>query len=152
MKSFIISLLLISCAVLVNGQESSTYDSRLGYSETFTEYVGTSTDILKVGDSTWTYTVLKESAKPLKYDVFLKFDATGGTNNVVNITVFGKKTLDQPSWTSLKTASWTSGADTTKTITESTTAQQYRYYKVEVKGANDTLLASIVKFFIKFWE
>jgi hypothetical protein len=152
MKKFIFSLILIACAFIANAQESATYDMNLGYSETWYKYIGVSTDVLKVGDSTWSYTVYKDSRLPLKYDTYLYLDSTGGTKNLVTVTLLAKKWLDQASWSTLKTATWTNGHDTTIVFTESSTAGQYQYYKLNILGANDTFLASIKKFYIKFWE
>jgi hypothetical protein len=152
MKNFIVALILLSCALSVSAQESSTYDKTLGYSETYLEFTGSSTDVLKVGDSTWCYTVWKKSVRPLKYDVYMDLDSTGGTKNMMTITLLGKKWLDQAAWTTLKTQRYTLGRDTTFTFTESSTAGQYQFYKVNVVGDNDTFLMSIKKLFMKFWE
>ena len=50
------------------------------------------------------------------------------------------------------TVSWSGASDTIIIMTESTTAKQYQYYQVDIKGADNTLLASIKELFSKFWE
>ena len=152
MKKLLLFISLLFCVLFVSAQNSTTYDDHLGYSATYAKYTGGSTDKLLVGDSTWSYTVWKDAVRPLRYDTYLYLDSTGGTSNHVTVTLLGKKWLDQASWTTLKTATWTGGHDTTIVLTESTTSGQYQYYKLNILGANDTFLASITKFYIKFWE
>ena len=152
MKNFIFSMILLACAFITNAQESTTYDDHLGYSATYAKFTGGTTDVLKVADSIWSYTIWKDAVRPLKYDTFLELDSTGGTKNNVTVTLLGKKWLDQAAWTTLKTATWVNGHDTTIVFTESSTAGQYQYYKLNIQGANDTFLVSIKKFFAKFWE
>jgi hypothetical protein len=152
---FLLSLVTVLLASYqpLSAQEKTTYDNAMGYGDYRHEWKNESAvNTFKVGDSTWTYTIFKNTAKPLKYDLFMKLDSTGGTSNVITFKLQGKKFIDSPTWTDLKTFYWTSGKDTTKTISEATTAQAYQLYKLSATGANDTFLAKILLYAIKFWE
>lgn len=159
MKKLLIALIVGFCALTVGAQNanrsntSTEVDATVPYN--LARWIWTMkvpVNSLSVADSTWTYTVYKESKNAVKYDVFIVCDSIGGTKNNVKIIVQGKKFLQQPSWTDLKTVWWTTGKDTTKTITESTTAQQYPYYRVFVQGVDNTFLARFTYLGIKFWE
>jgi hypothetical protein len=152
MKKIILIALLGLFSLMSFGQAVGTYDKKMDYTVSWSQYVGTSTDVLTVADSTWSYTIFKNSYKPLKYDVYLKLDRTGGTNNVVHVYLKAKKWDEQAAWTTLKTVNWTGASDTVIVLTESSTAGQYKYYKLDMVGANNTLLASILDYFIIFWE
>jgi predicted ester cyclase len=155
MKKILISFIVIACAFAVNAQEVSPFDAELKYNEyqyTWPNSASTvTTQTLTVTDSIWYFTVKKLSAKPLKFDAYLDFDSTGGTANIVTVKIQGKK-FNETAWVDLKQATWLGGKDTTKVLTELTTAGQYQYYRAYIIGANNTFLATIKKFIIKFWE
>lgn len=152
MKKFILILALGIISLVTFGQEAGTYDKKLDYTVSWSRNVGSSTDILTTTDSLWSYTYFKNSYKPLKYDVYLSLDKTGGTKNVVHVYLKAKKWNEEAAWTTLKTVNWTGTADTVIILTESSTAGQYQYYKIDMVGANNTMLVSILDWFIKFWE
>ena len=158
MKTFKILLVLILGAFMlstftVSAQESATYDSKLDYSQYINTWTKTGTaNTLTTTDTIWYFTVYKSATKPLKYDAFISLDSVGGTKNNVLIKLQAKKFVESPSWTDLKTVYWTTGRDTTKTITENTTAQQYQVYRIYVQGLSHTFLAKIPFYAIKFWE
>ena len=152
MKKFILILALGIISLVTFGQETGTYDKKLDYTVSWSRNVGSSTDLLTTTDSLWSYTYFKNSYKPLKYDVYLSLDKTGGTANVVHVYLKAKKWNEDAAWTTLKTVNWTGTADTVIVLTESSTAGQYQYYKIDMVGANNTILVSILDWFIKFWE
>lgn len=156
MKNLIFLFALILFAASVTAQESATYDSYLNYSQYKNDWPGVgkvnTVNTLTTTDTTWTFTVFKDASKPLKYDAFLRLDSIGGTKNNVTIKLQAKKFIDSPTWTDLKTVYWTSGTDTTKTITESTTAGQYSVYRLWAQGADNTFIARFLYYAIKFWE
>lgn len=152
MKKFILILALGIISLVTFGQETGTYDKKLDYTVSWSRNVGSSTDILTTTDSLWSYTYFKNSYKPLKYDVYLSLDKTGGTTNVVHVYLKAKKWNEEADWTTLKTVNWTGTADTVIVLTESSTAGQYQYYKIDMVGADNTILVSILDWFIKFWE
>ena len=152
MKKLIVLIIFALSFFAIQAQESATYDGVLAYNESYLEYEGVATDILTTTDTLWYYTVLKRSFLPLKYDVYLNLDVTGGSTNSVTVTLVAKKWLDQAAWTTLKTVTWTGGADTTIVLTESSTAGQYQYYKVNCLGANNTMLYHINYLYYKFWN
>lgn len=134
------------------GQEAGTYDKKLDYTVSWAKYDGTTADVITTTDTLWSYTYFKNSYKPLKYDVYLNLDKTGGTTNVVNVYFKAKKWSEQVAWDTLKTVSWSGSADTVIVMTESSTSKQYQYFQVDIVGADNTLLASIKELFAKFWE
>ena len=159
MKKILIILAVTFCALQMSAQNanrsntSEKYDATISYGQSGYVYSQkVPVNSLTVADSTWTYTVYNASKAPVKFDFFLNCDSVGGTKNNVKIIVQGKKFLQQPSWTDLKTTWWTTGKDTTKTITESTTAQQYMYFRLFIQGVDNTFLARFPLLAIKFWE
>lgn len=102
---------------MVNAQESSTYDVTVGYTETWKSYLPTTVPYATTTtDSVWYYTFLKESSKPLIYDVKLKLDSISGTYKRTTVILQGKK-FASDSYTNIATKYWTTGADTTITFT-----------------------------------
>lgn len=159
MKKLFFILIVASCAFALNAQDknianSLAVDYTLTYDQYRYDYTTTSAtaNSFTTTDSLWSFTFHKQSAKPLKFDVFVVLDSVGGTSNQVNVKVQGKKALDQTSWTDLKTLYWTSGVDTTKLLTEASTAQQYPYFRVYLEGQDNTFIAKVTKLIVKFWE
>lgn len=131
------SILILACALFAQGysQEASDYDYKIGYSGTWLTYsMPTGTNATTATDSTWFYTVLKETDMPLRYDIKLICDSVSGTHKTVPIVLKGKKFLSD-SWTTLQTVYWVTGVDTVKTFTQATPGQ-YRYYQVYTRSNN----------------
>lgn len=153
MKKVII-LLLLSICTFAFGQRSSTVDKELSYTTSWMAFTGTNntTHAINAKDSTWTYTILKNSYKPVKYDIYMSLDSISGTKDSVTVIFQAKKWIDDASWVGLDTATWVAGGDTIINFNQTTTAQQYQYFRMYVAGSDNTFIARIAKFFIKFWE
>jgi len=139
------------CFLMANAQKSSTADSPLGYDQTFYQFT-TTANATTATDSTWYYTILKESKGPLKYDIMIHLDSIGGTGKRTVVTLQGKVWTDQVAWTSITTKAWTLKHDTTVNLSETSTAKQYRYWQVLVKSDNKGFIFKVDKLYFKFWE
>jgi len=153
MKNLIIFIMLF-VGVYAYGQNSATADKVLGYDVSWYKFDETMTtdDNINATDSVWTYTIYKNSYLPVKYDVRVSMDSISGAPETVVITLQAKKWLEDASWTTLNTATWTNGSDTIIAFKEDTLARQYQYFKLNVAGANNTFVAKIKQFFTKFWN
>ena len=151
MKKTAFLLVMLFAGLGLSAQESTTQDQSLSYNLSFAEFRSTA-NATSATDSVWSYTFLKESYKPLKFSITISVDSISGAVKKQNFTVYGRANLADP-WVSITSASWWSGRDTTKQIVESSTARQYRYYKVEAKTATTkSFVYKVTYLFIKFWE
>lgn len=150
MKKLLFIILAIFSCVVIFSQESSVADKYLGYEQTWFTYNGLS-NALTATDSVWYFTVQKESNHRLFYDFKVDLDSVGGTAQVVPVVIQGKKFLSD-SFTPLDTITWTAGADTTIYFSESTTAQQYRYYRTYIRSELKGFLIKITELSGKLWE
>lgn len=151
MKKLFVIISLLFAFIGIQAQESSTYDNYLGYDQTWFTYAQPATSYANTAtDSIWYYTVLKESKMPLRYDVKVRLDSTGGTYKTVPIILQGKK-FDSDSYTNLTTVYWVTGADTVKTFTQATPGQ-YRYYRLYIKANAKGFIFKIPELSFKFWE
>jgi hypothetical protein len=138
--------------ISLSAQQSGTFDTKIKYAESYSLLTGPSAAILTTGDSSYTYTFYKESLKPLKYDVYVSLDSTGGTYDTTTVITWKAKKFSENSWSTLKTVTWYNGSDTTFTMTESSTAQQYNYYQLSVAGNSDSPIVKLLLLYVKFWE
>jgi hypothetical protein len=144
--------MLLFCAAAFS-QESSKYDYKIPYAETSVTWpaVSQTTNATTATDSVWFYTIYKESSMPVKYDFKVSCDSVGGTYKRVPIVLKAKKFLSDD-WTTVTTVAWTTGKDTVKTFTQSTTAQQYQYWQIYIKSDSKGFIFKIPELSAKFWE
>lgn len=150
----ILFLLIAIIGLTVNSfaQEATTYDKYVGYTESWFSYFPLSTDRVHTAtDSIWYYTCLKESYWPVKYDMKVKLHKVSGTTRVVPVILKAKK-FDSDAWTTVTTVYWVTGADTTKTFTQSSTYQQYRYWQIYMKANLKGMVSTVPELSMKFWD
>lgn len=143
---------ILAILFLVNNiaQESAYEDTHLNYGKTWFSYISTS-NATTATDSIWYYTTRKESMKPLKYDIKIVLDSIGGTAVSVPVVLQAKKFLSD-SFTPLDTITWADGGDTTIVWNETSTAQQYRYWRVYIQCATSGFIFGVDELSQKFWE
>jgi hypothetical protein len=170
-KLFILISLLFAC-IAMQAQESATQDYSIPYAQTWGQYAPTTVpNATTATDSVWYYTFLKESMKPLLYDIKLRLDSSGGTAKRTTI-ILQTKTWASDTYTDLETKYWVTGADTTITFTnvavstisgtfeaDSTmvfTSNQApkisRYWRVLVRNDTKGFIVKIPEFSILFKE
>lgn len=136
MKKAFLLIAFLASIVLANAQESSTYDYKIDYAGTWNTYFMPSTSYANtLTDSTWYYTVLKESDAGLRYQIKVSLDSIGGVKKKVAVVLKAKQ-WDSDSYTTVTTTYWWNGRDTTILFTQTSTAQYYRYFQVFVQGVN----------------
>jgi hypothetical protein len=146
----ILGMMLFSAASFA--QKSSTYDKAMSYTDTwFTYTMPTGTNATTTTDSTWTYTVWKESDQGVKYDFKLKLDSIGGTKQRTPVVLKAKKNLSD-SWTTVTTVIWLNGNDTTVLFTQTSTAQYYRYWQIGLVTARKNFIYRVTELTEKYWK
>lgn len=172
MKKILIFICLMFAFIGIQAQESSTYDQKIAYDNTWGTYgpsvVPYSTTLT---DSTWYFTFLKESYRPLTYKVLLRLDSVGGTAKRTTV-ILQTKDLASEIYTDLSTKYWVLGSDTTITFTNlvtpifsgtfaadstmSFTSNQipltYRYWRVLVRNDTKGFITKVPEFSIQFKE
>ena len=148
-KLFFISLLLC-VGLMANAQESTDYDFKLDYDGTWwtwpkhntsvsvIPYVGTDTD------STWYYTVLKESQDSVVYSVKVRTDSISGTAAIVSFYL-QEKQLYSDTYSNIDTVTWSTGVDTTFYFTQSSPTRN-RYVRTLAIGSADGFLWKILEY------
>jgi hypothetical protein len=150
----IIFLFSILTILFINGygQEQSPQDKTLGYDLTWFTYTApTTTYATTATDSNWYYTVLNESKGPVKYNFKITLDSISGTKQVTPV-VLKAKIWPSDSWTAIDTITWSTGVDTTILFTQTTTAQYYRYWRVDITTALKAFIIQVDELSAKFWE
>lgn len=117
MKKIIFLFSLLVVVITTKAQESATQDVSIPYSQTWAQYVpSTVPNATTLTDSVWYYTFLKESTKPLLYDVKLKLDSSSGTARRTTV-ILQCKVWASDSYANLATKYWVTGHDTSITFT-----------------------------------
>lgn len=153
-------------------QESATQDASVPYSQTWAQYLPTTVpNATTATDSTWYYTFLKESMKPLLYDIKLILDSVGGTSKATTI-ILQTKTWASDTYTDIATKYWIAGHDTTITFTNvgapslsgtfeadstmiftsSVIPKISRYYRVLVRNNTKGFITKVTELSILFKE
>lgn len=149
MKRIVFVIAIISFVIGLNAQ-NQTIDFNLDYSQSFVEYTGSATDNTSTSDSTWTFTVQKNTLKDLKPYIYLPLDSIGGTANAVTINIYSKVFTNED-YTLRESVTWANGADTTITI-ESDSAHHSRIWRTEITGQDNTFIFRPIRHDIHFKE
>ena len=72
---------------------------------------------------------------PTSQDYVIKLDSVAGGDQNVVVTLYGGKSLIKGDWTSIAAKTWYGNSVDTVIIISNTTANRYRYYKVNVTAA-----------------
>lgn len=172
MKRIIFLFALICALVSASAQENAAYDYKVGYAESWTSYLPvTVPNATTATDSVWFYTVLKESNKPLFYDIKLKLDSTGGTAKRTTI-ILQSKVWNSDSYATVATKYWVTGhdttilftnivtpalsgtfeADSTMVFTSNILPKINRYWRIFVRNDTKGFITKIPEFSILFKE
>jgi len=123
-------------------------NTTLSYDQSYVWYTGLAKDTIGIGDSVYTFPVRKKSLSKVAPYAYISIDSTGGTANVVTVTLESKAFEDE-SYIVRETASWTLGGDTVIKLL-SDTAHISEFWQVKLSGADDTFKAKILKLNLKF--
>jgi hypothetical protein len=146
MKKIILISLLISFITAMSGQNAAV-DADLSYDATFVLLTGQASDTIGIQDSTWTFTVRKKTDAKMYHYYYISLDSVGGTTNIVDI-IRQKKMFLAESYTNVDTVSWHGTADTTFSSLGSQTHGEY--WRILIKGRDDTFKAKIIELDTKF--
>lgn len=129
---------------------SESVNASLNYSESYNYYTGRNADTIGVGDSVFIYKVRKKSLKKLVPYMYVALDSTGGTSNIVTVTLESKVFPDED-YKIRETVDWHDGSDTTVVLV-SDTAHISEYWQIKLSGADDTFKAKVTQLNFKFIE
>jgi hypothetical protein len=141
MRNFLLIFCLLVASLATQGQNSTSAsgDFQIGYSQTFSIFPqpgsGLIAPIFSGPDSVWTYTLLKEDVKALKYNILLSLDSVGGTKQATTVVLKYKVWPEQASYTTLTTVVWRNGHDTIIDFSETSTAVHARLWQISVSAA-----------------
>lgn len=125
---------------LMSFGQNQTVDHTLNYEQTFVYFNGSANDTIGTGDSTWTYTVEKYNLSTVYPYVYMAIDTvTGGSEDVTNIYLQGKVTVDED-YVNIDTVQYYSTADTAFTFDisiSSTTGRKEQFWRIAVEGSTD---------------
>lgn len=129
------------------------YDYALGYESSIYPIIGGVDDTTGTGDSTQTFTVLKNTLDELICNVYVDVDSIGGTSSAANAHYFilRGKLFPDDSYTNIDTVTYQGAADSTFTI-GSTTAKAYRYWQLLEQGKTDEFKTELQKAYFHFFE
>lgn len=147
MKKFMIALMLLCVAFVVNAQESATQDKKMEYSDTWLVTALSDADSIGVGDSVWYYTIRKYTTNKVFADFRIVLDSAGGTADSVLITIKYKTWLNDP-WTTATSVKYYGSVDTAFNYANST-AVIADYWQVHVKGYSDDFNVVIDSLYFK---
>jgi hypothetical protein len=152
MKKLITLLLLAVISMAATAQEDSNYDQFLGYDYSWWTYEsGTTNATNTTTDSTWSYTILKESHDPVKYDKKITLDSVGGTARWTRI-YDQIKTWESDTFVNLDTITWTTGADTTIRFQQHDTARYARYNRTLIVSDTSGFQFRVSEHSSKYWK
>lgn len=151
-KILLIALFILPLMLNVEAQESADADRYIDYSESWMTYSGDGINATTASDSTWFYTVLKESHLPLKYDVKMELDSISGTFDSLSVYL-QKKKFYSDNFANLDTIRWNLGQDTVVrfTVTQDTSYMD-RYWRVKAVSDTSGFIFQVDELSIKFWE
>lgn len=143
MKKLILLLVaVIAIAVNVNAQVTSAA-VQLPADQWYHEFVGIATDTSSTGGA-WSKIIMPNKPDRLFYDFRVKVTEVSATTSAT-IVLKGKK-MDTDAWTTITTQGYKgTGADTTVTFAEVSTATFWRFYQVVVTPANGKLKTTFIK-------
>jgi len=143
-------LLMVGAAYTVDNIMTEPVNSTINYDESFFYYSGLAKDTIGVGDSVYTFALRKKSLSKVTPYTYISLDSTGGTANVVTVTL-ESKVFEQENYTIRESKIWHDGGDTA-IIFESDTAHISEYWRIKLSGANDTFKAKVLKLNFKFTQ
>lgn len=130
------------------GINTESVNTTVGYDQSYYWYDGQTADTIGVGDSVYLFPVRKKSLSTVTPYVYLSLDSTGGTANIVTVTL-ESKVFEDEDYTIRETESWHNGSDTV-IIMESDTAHISEYWRIKLAGADDTFKAKVTVLNFKF--
>ena len=150
MKKLFLLLLVAIIAISAGAATTLTKSKVLKPYVWFDNYTGTTVDSLGVGQTTWNYEIRINKPDAVLYDVRIKVaDKSTGSNGAAVIKLQGKR-FSGDNYSDITTKTWYGGgADTTISITESSTKTLYRYLNVNVVRSAGTLKVDYLKTSLK---
>lgn len=147
-KLLFVLTLIVAFIVSANAQvKQVTLKKDQSVLEVTTDY-----SLSTAGDSVLTYTVLANKFDDLFYQIQVELDSVSGTPDY-DIDLKGK-VFENDAWSDLETdVTWDgTSSDTTITFTETSTAEFYRYFQLQVNGQAGTGAATVDRIDFKFWR
>ncbi len=154
MKKLVILLSVLFCAFQGFAQttQDTGYDKILNYTDSKQLHTGDSNELTAVGDSAWTYTYYINSYNKIIADVGISLDGLSGTPSSQSIWL----TYKEMPWDSYvgagDTVKWTTGVDTTFTLSTGATALKANYIRINYKGSNDAFFSQLLYSLIRIWK
>ena len=139
MKNLITIMMLLMFAV-TSFSQNETLDADLSYSQTF-KLTGTLTDVLDVGDSTFSYVVLKRTDEKIFAVVDISLDSISGTPDTVDVFL-QKKVFGADLFEDIDTVIYYGTVDTLIRF-ETTTAYLVDYWRIYTKERGDNFKVGI---------
>ena len=151
MKRLLILLLFVPFIISAQG----TYERTLGSNEWTYDHEGNAGDTLFTGDSIWYFEIwTPKHGDPLKYKIYMDIDSTGGTSSSANkyYIVLQAKNSEDETYSGLDSVAYIGTVDTTFSITETSTAQLYKKWRIYIYGLSDELKIEIQKLNWAFYK
>lgn len=142
-------MLLSLVGMVTYSQESASYDIKLGYDQTYQNFIGNSRDTIGTGDSIWYYTINKLTDSKLNQYVYLSLDRISGTG-IVDV-YFQSKTFLEDTFVNYDTVTYYTTADTVIRVNTSST-KSADYWRVYIKGRTDGKKVKVLNLNTKYFK